>query len=149
VLLSGTRNIICGSFLGQQTIFGWVLTGPVSILSSTNRVAAFITQIRETSEESSDTLLSKFWEVKNIPIKMVKESDSYCESNFRLTTSRDACGKYMVTLPFSDPVRCGSNIGYSRFIALTQFLRNEIRLNRDSVVHLFSHYAYCSNRQMT
>jgi len=28
-LLSGTRPNICGSLLGQETIFGWSLTGPV------------------------------------------------------------------------------------------------------------------------
>ncbi|XP_033252533.1 uncharacterized protein LOC117191877 [Drosophila miranda] len=29
ILLSGSQTNICGSLLGQETIFGWVLTGPV------------------------------------------------------------------------------------------------------------------------
>jgi len=45
VLLSGTRKNICDSLLGQETIFGWVLTGPVASTSSQNRVSAFTTQI--------------------------------------------------------------------------------------------------------
>jgi len=28
ILLSGTRPNICGSLPGQETIFGWILTGP-------------------------------------------------------------------------------------------------------------------------
>ncbi|KAH8329586.1 hypothetical protein KR059_005692, partial [Drosophila kikkawai] len=30
VLLSGWRPNVCGSLLAQETIFGWILTGPVS-----------------------------------------------------------------------------------------------------------------------
>ncbi|XP_070075761.1 uncharacterized protein [Drosophila takahashii] len=102
VLLSGTKTNICGSLFGQETIFGWVLTGPVS-MSTSNRVSAFTTQITKTSEASLDKLLTKFWEVEDLPSKMVKESDSVCEK-----------------------------LGYSRSIALAQFLRNENRLRRDT-----------------
>jgi len=98
------------------------LFGQETILFSTNRVAAFTTLVRETSEESLDKLLTKFWEVGNISIKRVKESDSYCESHFRRTTTRHACGKYVATMPFRDTVLSRSNIKYSRFIALVQFL---------------------------
>ncbi|XP_070141661.1 uncharacterized protein [Drosophila kikkawai] len=130
VMLSGTRGNICGSLLGQETIFGWVLTGPISQLNS-NRVASFTTQVHQVGDEALDTLLSKFWEVEDLPVKMVKESDSYCERNFLQTTKKDARGRYVVTLPFCDPVNSGSNLGYSRSIALAQFLRNENRLKRD------------------
>ncbi|XP_070068060.1 uncharacterized protein [Drosophila takahashii] len=131
VLLSGTKTNICGSLFGQETIFGWVLTGLVS-MSTSNRVSAFTTQITKTSEASLDKLLTKFWEVEDLPSKMVKESDSVCESNFLRTTTRDASGKYVVTLPFCDPDHCGSELGYSRSIELAQFLRNENRLRRDT-----------------
>jgi len=131
VLLSGTRTSICGSLLGQETIFGWVLTGPVASTSSQNRVSAFTTQITETSDRGLEKLLTKFWEVENIPTKRLKESDSYCESNFLQTTTRDASGRYVVTLPFRKPENFGSELGHSRSIALAQFLRNENRLKRD------------------
>ncbi|XP_070141653.1 uncharacterized protein [Drosophila kikkawai] len=130
VMLSGTRGNICGSLLGQETIFGWVLTGPISQVNS-NRVASFTTQVHQVGDEALDTLLSKFWEVEDLPVQMVKESDSYCERNFLQTTKKDASGRYVVTLPFCDPVNSGSNLGYSRSIALVQFLRNENRLKRD------------------
>jgi len=115
----------------SELIFCHPCCHEITYVTITNRVAVFTAQIRETSEESLDKLLTKFLEVENIPIKMVKESDSYRESNFRRITAKNAYGKYVVTLPFRDPVLCGSNIGYSRFIALAQFLRNENRLNRD------------------
>jgi len=97
VLLSGTRTNICGSLLGQETIFGWVLNGPVASTSSQNRVSAFTTQITEKSDRGSEKLFTKFWEVENIPTKRLKESDSYCENNFLQITTRDANGRYVVT----------------------------------------------------
>ncbi|XP_041633313.1 uncharacterized protein [Drosophila kikkawai] len=90
-MLSGTRGNICGSLLGQETIFGWVLTGPISQVNS-NRVASFTTQVHQVGDEALDTLLSKFWEVEDLPVQMVKESDSYCERNFLQTTKKDASG---------------------------------------------------------
>jgi len=98
VLLSGTRTSICGSLLGQETIFGWVLTGPVASTSSQNRVSAFTTQITETSDRGLEKLLTKFWEVENIPTKRLKESDSSCESNFLQTTTRDATRKFRIQI---------------------------------------------------
>jgi len=130
VLLSGTRKNICGSLLGQETIFGWVLSGPVASTSSQKRVSAFRTQITETSDRGLEKLLTKFWEVENIPTKGLKESDFYCESNFLQTTTRDASGRYVVTLSFREPENFGSKLGYSRSIALAQFLRNENRLKK-------------------
>ncbi|XP_070854689.1 uncharacterized protein [Drosophila suzukii] len=131
VLLSGMRTNICGSLLGQETIFDWVLTDPVGSTSSQNRVSAFTTQITETSDGGLDKLVTKFWEVENIPTKRLKESDSYCESNFLQTTTRDASDRYVLTLPFREPENFGSKLGHSRSIALDQFLRNENRFKRD------------------
>jgi len=69
--------------------------------------------------------------VDNIPTKRLKESDSYCECNFLQTTTRDASGRYVVTLPFRVPENIGSKLRHSRSIALAQFLRNENLLKRN------------------
>ncbi|XP_041451290.1 uncharacterized protein LOC111075664 [Drosophila obscura] len=130
ILLSGSQTDICGSLLGQQTIFGWVLTGPVPS-AVPDQIASFSTQISHVRDAPLDKLLTKFWEVEDLPIKVAGESDSYCERNFLRTTSRTSSGKYVVTLPFRDPDHCGSGLGHSRSIALAQFLRNENRLKRN------------------
>ncbi|XP_062122497.1 uncharacterized protein LOC133836179 [Drosophila sulfurigaster albostrigata] len=128
VILSGSRPNICGSLLGQETVFGWILTGPVSQGMSTT-VSAFSTRVALQAEEQLDSLLSKFWEVEDIPAKLIKESDFVCEENFVKTTSRSKCGRYRVTLPFRKPD--GIELGHSRSIALAQFLKNENRLSRN------------------
>ncbi|XP_060665226.1 uncharacterized protein LOC132797503 [Drosophila nasuta] len=128
VILSGSRPNICGSLLGQETVFGWILTGPVSQNVSTT-VSAFSTRVALQADEQLDSLLSKFWEVEDIPAKLIKESDFVCEENFVKTTSRSKCGRYRVTLPFRKPD--GIELGHSRSIALAQFLKNENRLSRN------------------
>ncbi|XP_051864223.1 uncharacterized protein LOC127566243 [Drosophila albomicans] len=113
VILSGSRPNICGSLLGQETVFGWILTGPVSQNVSTT-VSAFSTRVALQGDEQLDSLLSK---------------DFVCEENFVKTTSRSKCGRYRVTLPFLKPD--GIELGHSRSIALAQFLKNENRLSRN------------------
>ncbi|XP_043654518.1 uncharacterized protein LOC122620904 isoform X3 [Drosophila teissieri] len=130
VLLSGLKPNLCGSLLGQETIFGWILTGPVS--TATSRVSSFTTKISIESEPTMETLLTKFWEVEDLPCKVVKESDNLCKENFARTTIRSRDGKYVVSLPFKDAEHI--NLGHSRSFALAQFLRNETSLKRDPIL---------------
>ncbi|XP_070139963.1 uncharacterized protein [Drosophila kikkawai] len=127
VLLSGWRPNVCGSLLAQETIFGWILTGPLS--STTSRVSSFTTQISIESEATMETLLTKFWEVEDLPCRLVKETDKLCEDFFVRTTTRSCDGKYIVSLPFKDSEHI--DLGHSRSSALAQFLRNETRLKKE------------------
>ncbi|XP_070068113.1 uncharacterized protein [Drosophila takahashii] len=133
ILLSGTRANICGSLLGQETIFGWILTGPVPAPRQ-DRISSFSTHVAHTYEASLDKLLTKFWEVEDLPVKVAKESDVICEDNFLRTTTKDDTGRYVVSLPFRDPENMKWSLGHSRSLALAQFLRNEQRLKRDSTL---------------
>jgi len=77
ILLSGTRPNICGSLLGQETIFGWILTGPVPAPRE-NQISVFFTRISHTVDTSLDRLLTKFWEVEDLPVRVTKSSDLIC-----------------------------------------------------------------------
>lgn len=55
----------------------------------------------------------------------------YCEEHFQQTTHRDKSGRYVVSLPFRDPQNI--NIGHSRSIVLSQFLKNESRFNKNEL----------------
>ncbi|XP_041452005.1 uncharacterized protein LOC121405395 [Drosophila obscura] len=140
ILLSGFRSNICGSLLGQETIFGWVLSGPVAADSS-RIISSFTTKISVSSDVRLEKLLTRFWEVEDLPGRPTSESDSICEENFLQTTQRAPDGRYIVTLPFKCPEKI--DLGYSRPSAHAQFLRNEQRLQRnlplkkqyDDVIH--------------
>ncbi|XP_051864315.1 uncharacterized protein LOC127566331 [Drosophila albomicans] len=128
ILLGGSHPNICGTLLGQETIFGWILTGPVSG-SISKSISSFSARMSVERTPPLEELLSKFWEVENLPASPAKESDLFCEANFNATTVRTSTGRYMVTLPFRDPGHV--DLGHSRATALAQFLRNESRLKRN------------------
>ncbi|XP_041450162.1 uncharacterized protein LOC121404571 [Drosophila obscura] len=140
IVLSGFRSNICGSLLGQETIFGWVLSGPVAADSS-RMISSFTTKISVSSDVRLEKLLTRFWEVEDLPGRPTSESDSICEDNFLQTTQRAPDGRYIVSLPFKCPEKI--DLGYSRLSAHAQFLRNEQRLQRnlplkeqyDAVIH--------------
>ena len=129
IMLNGVRHNICGSLLGQETVFGWILSGPVVQISS------FSTSIALGDEDTLDKSISRFWEVEELPKSPVQsEADKFCEQYFRQTTRRDSDGRYVVSLPFKDSFPHGSTLGNSRPSAYAQFLRNENRLLRISEV---------------
>ncbi|XP_070142318.1 uncharacterized protein [Drosophila kikkawai] len=81
------------------------------------------------SEATMETLLTKFWEVEDLPCRLIKETDKLCEDFFVRTTTRSCDGKYIVSLPFKDSEHI--DLGHSRSSALAQFLRNETRLKKE------------------
>lgn len=128
IILGGFRPNICGTLIGQETIFGWILTGPISTIMSRS-VSSFTTKISINDSAHLENLITKFWEVEDLPVKFPQESDAWCEENFTRTTKRDEQGRYMVTLPFRNPDHI--DLGHSRSIALAQFLKNEGRLRKN------------------
>ena len=48
IMLSGVQHNICGSQLGQETVFGWILSGPVVLMTS------LCTQISGSEEKALD-----------------------------------------------------------------------------------------------
>ncbi|XP_073841336.1 uncharacterized protein [Musca autumnalis] len=122
------KNGICGSLMAQETVFGWILTGPVP----NQTISTFSTCVSYFSEISADNEISRFWEVENIPSKnAMSRSDTFCEDLYERSTTRDDEGRYVVSLPFKEEYPPTSSLGYSRNSAMAQFFRNERRLLRD------------------
>jgi len=90
------------------------------------------TKDSHTVDASLVKLLTKFWEVENLPVKVTKSSDLTCEEKFLRTTTRDDNGRYVVSLPFRNPENVKLALGHSRSSALSQFIRTEQRLKTDS-----------------
>ncbi|XP_075162900.1 uncharacterized protein LOC142235535 [Haematobia irritans] len=109
IMLEGVKLNVCGSLMAQQTVFGWILTGPIS----------------KDSVFSTPTVVSCFGEVS------LDNEISLCEDLYTQTTKRDQQGRFTVALPFKDDFPNKLTLGNSRDTALAQFLRNERRLLRD------------------
>ncbi|XP_075157839.1 uncharacterized protein LOC142231104 [Haematobia irritans] len=142
IMLENVHRNICGSLIAQETVFGWIVTGPVQ---SHPKISSFSTVVSFCTETNLEKQLKRFWEVEEVPQKPhISDSDSFCEKLYSDTTTRDVNGRYIVSLPFKPSFTESSlSIGPSRSIAKAQFLRNESRLLRnmdqkeqyDSVVH--------------
>ncbi|XP_067616222.1 uncharacterized protein [Eurosta solidaginis] len=77
ILLEGIKKV-CGSILAQQTIFGWILSSPI-----TENVVSF------SSNETLSSQLRKFWEEEEIPQPpQISPEDQACEQAYATTTTR-------------------------------------------------------------
>lgn len=123
ILRSGVKHGIIGSLVAQETIFGWIVTGPTS-----SKDSSLITSVAHFTKVSIEEQLAKFWELEEVPRKkFLNEDDKKCEEIYSVTTIRRPDGRYEVDLPFKMDI---SQLGLSRHIAMRQFLRNEKSLSR-------------------
>ncbi|XP_075151010.1 uncharacterized protein LOC142225121 [Haematobia irritans] len=129
VMLDGIKRQVCGSLMAQETIFGWILTGPMPIQSE--NISSFRTIVSYFNELALDKQISKFFEVEDLPKrKYMSEADRFCENLYSQTTERDPSGRYIVQLPFKEEFQKTLKLGYSKKNAIAQYFRNENRLLR-------------------
>lgn len=143
IALAGIRERVNGAYaVAQQTSFGWVL-GWVIMTHQQRQFAktntSFHLRFSEISEhrllEEINSNIKRFWEAEAIPEKIrLRKEDQLSEDIFVSTHQRDESGRYIVRLPF----RPGApKLGYSRKIALRQFLRLEEKGRKDPSVAKF------------
>ncbi|XP_073827799.1 uncharacterized protein [Musca autumnalis] len=127
ILLNGCRPILSGTLLAQNSVFGWLVTGPVP----TTEVRTFATKIDVIEEDNINRTLLRFWELEEPPKRnMMSPSDRFCEENYIKTTRRMSDGRYIVTLPIKPDINPEEFLGRSRETVLKQYLRNESSLLR-------------------
>ncbi|XP_058987179.1 uncharacterized protein LOC131806656 [Musca domestica] len=125
ILLDGCRPILSGALLAQNTVFGWLVTGPVPA----TQVRTFATTVDVAEEDKIQQTLLRFWEIEEPPKrKILSPSDRFCEENYVRTTRRDSEGRYIVTLPLKSEISAIGYLGESRANVLKQYYRNESSL---------------------
>ncbi|XP_071577544.1 uncharacterized protein [Temnothorax nylanderi] len=139
LILDGVRKGGLGQPIAQNSVFGWVISGPLTpdvtnSHSSTTRSASIFPRIsmhHTLGTPSLESELRRFWEVEELPRQSIlTPQDKYCEEHFRLTHSRDPDGRYVVRLPFKrDPP---IDIGASRSRAETMLHTSLRRFSNNS-----------------
>ncbi|XP_075157629.1 uncharacterized protein LOC142230895 [Haematobia irritans] len=125
VNIEGIKKNICGQATAYNTIFGWVLSGPMVA----KEVQTFTTNVATFEDDEVSNMLRKFWEIEEIPsIPLCSKEDKYCQDFYKATTSRDTDGRYIVRLPFKEEFPNSLFLGSSRFLALAQYSRLETTL---------------------
>ncbi|XP_058816715.1 uncharacterized protein LOC131679994 [Topomyia yanbarensis] len=110
-----------------ETVFGWTVSGKISIDHPTVSRVCHLTTVDRSSEQA----LQKFQELEAVePCSVYSVEEKQCKKLYATTTTRDSFGRYLVHLPLTrDPL---VNLGESRAIAERHFLSLEKRLEHDS-----------------
>ncbi|XP_070531344.1 uncharacterized protein [Cardiocondyla obscurior] len=128
VIQQGMKKGDASTPLAQRTIFGWVLSGPVSTTSSNSSTKR--THCCVTDFDLKD-LIAKFWSLEEVSSNsngVRNKEEEMCEQHFSTTHSRDTTGRYIVRLPLkADP----QLLGNSKEKALSCLKRMSYRFQKD------------------
>ena len=122
--LTTGKRIREGSLTLDESIFGWIVSGSVQLLSKRN--ADRVLQTNFVSKES-DLDISRFWTVEDLPLNRCPRSkkEEFVEDHFVKTTITEPDGRYSVSLPFKTtvgtPGECKAN-ALKRFFSLERKL---------------------------
>ncbi|XP_067631850.1 uncharacterized protein [Eurosta solidaginis] len=126
ILTEGLLRNVSGTLLAQNTIFGWILSGPVA-----EKVSTFSTHVTECTDDPINQLLRQFWEQEEVHQTQQRSADDeYCEALYRTTTIREEDGRYRVKLPFKLEFPANLALGHSRPAAQQQYISIERTLER-------------------
>ncbi|XP_044317455.1 uncharacterized protein LOC123038061 [Drosophila rhopaloa] len=137
IILGGFHSNVFGTLLGQETIFGWIICGPIA-KNPTNRISSFSARLSVT-ESQLDGIVTKFLEVEDVPVKPGKESSSVCENNFQQTTTRGKEGWNEVRLNKNAPLREQYNSVIQEYLDLGHM--HKVSPNDDSSNFYLPHHA--------
>lgn len=128
VILDGIRRVPGGP-IAQNTLFGWVLSGPVT--ASAARARTIIVQ-HISSSLSLEQELRRFWEIEEIPRPhSLSPDEQRCEDHFLATRCRDSNGRYRVRLPFktNPPIPIGDS--YHTALRCLNSLNRRLKANAE------------------
>lgn len=109
ILQPGLKRLSPSKLVAQDTVLGWIITGPIPVNPSPCTTTVSRTQCLNTQrmpDENLQTWLQKFWEIEELPPhhSLSNPEDETCEQLFQNTQSRDPDGKYVVYLPLKSQI---------------------------------------------
>ena len=135
--LNGLQKGPYPSPVAQNTVFGWVLIGPVT----SSRGCQPIISCNVIQRDSSlNELIQKFWEVEEPPMStLLTPEEAECEARFLSKYQRDATEQFVLRMPFKQtPDLPGSlEIAKSRFFACEKRLEKDAQLRQS--YNIFMH----------
>ncbi|XP_063989926.1 uncharacterized protein LOC135169119 [Diachasmimorpha longicaudata] len=115
--------------VGQQTVFGWILSGPIECQGCSPTIS--LSAVKESTNEQLLELLQRFWTQEELPTTQNSElspDELQCETIFKSTHSRDKTGRYTVRLPLRTSAEA---LGNSKLKASRQLQSVARRLKAD------------------
>ncbi|KAJ8972213.1 hypothetical protein NQ317_018687 [Molorchus minor] len=123
VMVSGQVSLGPSKPILQKTKFGWVVSGQVRD-QNTKQISCNFSSTRSLNDQ-----LALFWEIEECSSKQpFSNEENAVEEHFINTTKRNAEGRFIVAIPFKEPL---TKLGESRKIARRRFYaleRNIIKI---------------------
>jgi hypothetical protein len=96
LFLNGKAAGQLGEPIALETVFGWILMGPVE-----NRCQSTVTAMFLSISESLDSSIRRFWELEEFPtVRHLSPDERAAEEHYKITTTRLRSGRFMDSLPF-------------------------------------------------
>lgn len=114
--------------IAQETIFGWVLSGPISPSDITLPAQGYHCSVDQDLQD----ILTKFWLQEEIPSSSdssLSPDEIACEQHFISTHSRSSSGRYIIRLPLK---ASPTTLGDSKTTAVGCLRRLSQRLHSDA-----------------
>ncbi|XP_073963072.1 uncharacterized protein [Choristoneura fumiferana] len=135
----GNEQISLGPELPKlrSSKLGWLVSGPTktyanTIITNKNIQCNHVSITKSTN--SIDDLLTKFWELEEVPeTKTLYEKEHFCEKHFLANLSRLNTGRFMVKLPVT---QSPDNLGDSYYLAKRRFLNLEKKFKRNPALKI-------------
>ncbi|XP_052871044.1 uncharacterized protein LOC128276627, partial [Anopheles cruzii] len=125
-LFTGKRiHLEAGDPLLVETMFGWVVCGPLREALPTKSLACHVTTV------GLENVLQRFWQLDAVP-EQSYQPNTECEAHYNATVIREPSGRYAVRLPRTNDST--KQLGESKSIALRRFRTLERRLESDAIV---------------
>ncbi|XP_024878200.1 uncharacterized protein LOC112458683, partial [Temnothorax curvispinosus] len=130
IILDGIRKGEIGQPVAQNSVFGWVISGPVNTSPHNDSAEFPRISTHHICTLSLEEELRRFWEIEKLPRQAVlTPQEKECEEHFRSTHSRNSEGRYIVRLPFKrgPPIDIGSSACQAEKLlkSLTRRLRDK------------------------
>lgn len=110
----------------HKTKFGWILSGPIGnqSYSKHSHISCNFSQNVDIQNQ-----LSRFWEIENCSTeRSYSLEEKACENHFATTHTRSSDGRFIVSIPFKEPI---SKLGDSKEQATKRFYNLERKLQRN------------------
>ncbi|XP_055623682.1 uncharacterized protein LOC129767088 [Toxorhynchites rutilus septentrionalis] len=123
LLLDGFIELDSNLPILKETVFGWIVSGKCSNTISCHSAVTMV-----CSNADLEKQMMRFWEIESCHSNnILSVGEQQCEQYFAETTTRDANGRFVVSLPTKKTVL--SKLGSSREISLRRFPSLERRLH--------------------
>lgn len=124
LLINQTKVLGKNKPILHNSKLGWIVSGNINTHNQMSRRHCNL-----SIDDTLDKQLKRFWEIEEVPVKpQLSKEEIQCEDNFRNTTTRQADGRFTVTIPLKESL---DKLGDSKNVSLKRLYGIERKFQRD------------------